>query len=532
MIDALYIGQSGLSASKYAVDVTSNNIANENTDGYIKRVVNTSELPGLESDIGNGVSFDGVTRSSSVYLYDKMVSQSSLSSYYEQEDSILSNIETMFSETESSGFSATLSSFTDSIESLRSDSTNLIYQNELSTQAQSLVDGLQSLNSSLEEEISDTKSLLQDQVDTVNNLLEQIVFVNKQIVDSNTSSYDLIDKRDTLEKELSNYVDIEVNRNSDTYNLKIAGVNVIFNNTNLHEVSVLENNIAQKDIYNSSDLNDSNFSDGDTISIVLNDTTTLTLSANVSGTSENELKNQIIDAINNNSKFSDYEAYLDTSNNLVIKSTTGGVENKFDISISVDGTEMSKNTNSAEAQNNVSLAVYNNKLSLSSGSLKAITQELTSSTSNLYSYKESLDDFAKALVDYTSSNSSVKLFSGTDVNSLSFNENIISSLSDDDLENLAQLQWDENISIGTSNTSFSEFYQNLLVTISSNVENNNFKLESQNAIVNSLESTYNNLTKVDPDEEMINLLQYQAAYEANAKIITAVDEMLQTLLDM
>ena len=132
------------------------------------------------------------------------------------------------------------------------------------------------------------------------------------------------------------------------------------------------------------------------------------------------------------------------------------------------------------------------KYSLSSGSLKAITQELTSSTSNLYSYKESLDDFAKALVDYTSSNSSVKLFNGTDVNSLSFNENIISSLSDDDLENLAQLQWDENISIGTSNTSFSEFYQNLLVTISSNVENNNFKLESQNAIVNSLESTYNN----------------------------------------
>ena len=154
MINALYIGQSGLNASKYAVDVTSNNIANENTNGYIKRVVNTSELPGLESDIGNGVSFDGVTRSSSVYLYDKMVSQSSLSSYYEQEDSILSNIETMFSETESSGFSIILSNFNDSIESLRSDPTNLIYQNELSTQAQSLVDGLQSLNSSLENEIS------------------------------------------------------------------------------------------------------------------------------------------------------------------------------------------------------------------------------------------------------------------------------------------------------------------------------------------------------------------------------------------
>ena len=532
MIDALYIGQSGLNASRYAVDSTSNNIANENTDGYVKRVVNTSELSGLESDIGNGVSFDGVTRSSDVYLYDKLVSQSSLSSYYTQEDSILSNIETMFSETETSGFSVTLSSFMDSVESLRSDSTNLVYKNELSTQGQLLVDGLQSLNSSIDEEISDTKSLLEDQVDSVNNILKQIVDLNKKIVDSNSSSYDLIDKRDTLEKELSNYVDIEVNRESDTYNLKIAGVNVIFNNTNLHEVSIVEDNIAQKDIYNSSDLSDSNFSDGDTISIVLNDTTTLTLSASVSASGDNDLKNQIMDAINNNSNFSDYEAYLDTSNNLVIKSNIAGEEGNFDISISVAGNEMTKNSNSVEAQNNVSTAVYNNKLSLSSGSLKAITQELTSSTSNLYAYKDSLDDFAKALVDYTSSNSSVKLFNGTDVESLSFNQSNVSSLTSDDLENLAQIQWDEDVTIGSSKTSFTEFYQDLLVTISSNVENNSFKLESQDAIVSSLTSTYNNLTKVDSDEEMINLLQYQAAYEANAKIITAVDEMLQTLLNM
>ena len=532
MINSLYTAKSGLSTSKYSVDVTSNNIANENTAGYVKRTVNTSELPELENDIGNGVSFDGVTRNTSVYLYDKLVSQTNVASYYEQEDSILSNLEIMFSETESSGFSTTLSTFFNSIESLRADSTNLIYQNDLATQAQSLVDGLQSLNDELNSALDTTTQQLEDQVDTVNNILEQIVYLNKQIVESNTDSNDLLDKRDALEKELSSYVDIEVSRDSDTYNLKIAGVNVIFNNTNLHEVSISENNIAQKNIYNSSDLNDSNFSDGDEISIVLNGTTTLTLSANVSGTDENELKNQIINEINTNSKFSDYTAYLDSSKNLVIKSNIEGEEGEFDISISVATNEISKNTNSVEAQNNVSLAVYNNKLSLTGGSLKAITQELTSSTSNIYSYKNSLDEFAKALVDTVNSSSQTPLFKGSSVDTLSFIEDNATSLTSEDLENLAKIQWDENLTIGTTSTSFSEFYQNLLVTVSSNVENNNFKLESQNTIVNSLESTYNNLTKVDPDEEMINLLQYQAAYEANAKVITAVDEMLQTLLAM
>lgn len=44
----------------------------------------------------------------------------------------------MFSETETSGFSTTLSNLFDSIESLRADSTNLIYQNELLTYTNNL----------------------------------------------------------------------------------------------------------------------------------------------------------------------------------------------------------------------------------------------------------------------------------------------------------------------------------------------------------------------------------------------------------
>ena len=532
MINSLYIGRSGLDTAKYSVDVTSNNIANENTEGYIKRTINTSELTTLEDDIGNGVSFDSVTRSTSVYLYDKLVSQDSLSSYYEAEDSILSNVEMMFSETENTGFSSTLSNYFDSVETLRGDPTNLIYKNDFSSQAEFVVDGIQSLNENLNETITSTRAQLEDDVKTVNNILEQIVSLNEQILQSNTESIDLLDKRDLLEKNLSEYVDIEINRTSSTYNLKVSGVNVIFNNTNLHEISVKEENIAQKDVYDSSDFSSLNFSTGDKVSLVLNNTEIeleIPPTNTLGGSTANE---QIVYAINHSSKFMDYTASLDTSNNLVITSNTEGEEGKFDIAISVNGTELTMNSNSVEAENNVSLAVYNNDLNLSSGSLKALTEELTSSTSNIYEYKNSLDDFAKAFVEQVNSNSTTPLFYGSSVDSLSFRSDNVSSLTNDDLENLAQIQWNDDITIGDSETSFTKFYQSLLVTISSNVEDNSFKLESQDSIVNSLETTYNNLTKVDPDTEMINLLQYQAAYEANAKVISTVDEMLQTLLNM
>ncbi|WP_368030080.1 flagellar hook-associated protein FlgK [Arcobacter sp. s6] len=530
MINSLYIGRSGLDAAKYSVDVTSNNIANENTAGYVKRTINTSELTTLEDDIGNGVSFDSVTRSTSVYLYDKLVSQDSLSSYYEAEDSILSNVEMMFSETENTGFSSTLSNFLDSLETLRGDSTNLIYKNDFSSQAGFIVEGIQSLNENLNETISSTKTQLEDDVKTVNNILEQIVSLNEQILKSNTESVDLLDKRDLLEKKLSEYVDVQVNRSSNTYNLKLSGVNVIFNNTNLHEISIKEENIAQKDIYNSSDFDTVDFSTGDKISIVLNNTSTkLTIDSAIVGKTAKE---QIMDKINASSEFANFTASLDTSNNLIITSDIEGEEGKFDIAISLNGTEILKNSNSVEAENNVSLAVYNNELALSGGSLKALTEELTSSTSNIYEYKNSLDDFAQAFVDTVNSNSATPLFYGSSVDSLSFISDNVNSLTNDDLENLAQIQWNDDITIGNETTSFVDFYKSLLVTISSNVEDNSFKLESQNAVVNSLETTYNNLTKVDPDTEMINLLQYQAAYEANAKVISTVDEMLQTLLNM
>jgi flagellar hook-associated protein 1 len=531
MINSLYIGRSGLDAAKYSVDVTSNNIANENTDGYIKRTVNTSELTTLEDDIGNGVSFDSVTRSTSVYLYDKLVSQDSLSSYYEAEDSILSNVEMMFSETENSGFSSTLNNFLDSLETLRGDSSNLIYKNDFSSQGKFVVDGIQSLNENLNETISSTKTQLEDDVKTVNNILEQIVSLNEQILKSNTESVDLLDKRDLLEKKLSEYVDVQVNRSSNTYNLKVSGVNVIFNNTNLHEISIKEENIAQKDIYNSSAFDATNFSSGDKISIVLNNTS-VELTIDSSTDTGETAKKQIMDKINASSEFTNFTASLDTSNNLIITSDIEGEEGKFDIAISLNGTEILKNSNSVEAENNVSLAVYNNELALSGGSLKALTEELTSSTSNIYEYKNSLDDFAQAFVDTVNSNSATPLFYGSSVDSLSFISDNVNSLTNDDLENLAQIQWNDNIAIGDSETSFVKFYQSLLVTISSNVEDNGFKLESQDAVVNALETTYNNLTKVDPDTEMINLLQYQAAYEANAKVISTVDEMLQTLLNM
>ena len=49
---------------------------------------------------------------------------------------------------------------------------------------------------------------------------------------------------------------------------------------------------------------------------------------------------------------------------------------------------------------------------------------------------------------------------------------------------------------------------------------------------NAILQTYESISKVNIDEEMVNLIKYQTAYGASAKIITTIDQMMDTLLGL
>ena len=57
-----------------------------------------------------------------------------------------------------------------------------------------------------------------------------------------------------------------------------------------------------------------------------------------------------------------------------------------------------------------------------------------------------------------------------------------------------------------------------------------FKNDSLTAQFSATELEYSSVSKVSIDEEMTNLIKYQTSYGAAAKIITTVDQMMQTLL--
>ena len=265
-------------------------------------------------------------------------------------------------------------------------------------------------------------------------------------------------------------------------------------------------------------------------------------------------------------------------NYLRIESNAGGIANKFDGRISIQkfddlGTPVSEEaresiyrneSQSTDPESRVYISIYDKEVSAKSGIIKAQVENLSSDSPNnkFQVYFDKLDAFAQTLGDITDKYiktgtdtyiygeaasdeslgviNSVGLFSGSSIKTLKFNDSLVNELTQEKLDYLATMQWNNDLSYdgkaqtgtSTAKASLSEFFRDLRVTVSADKESVNFLKDTQAGVKMSIKSSYDQLTKVDKDNEMLDLMKFQAAYTANAKIITAIDEMLQTLLGL
>jgi flagellar hook-associated protein 1 FlgK len=617
MFNTLNVAQSGLAASQTQVENVMNNIANENTDGYKKRVVDVKEAEINDDRVtGRGAVLGGVSRITNIYMYDNLIDEKSKDAEYSELSTMLADIESLFFETEDSGLSKDLDSFFQAIEDLRSNPYNDIYRTNLINKGNIIVDNLQTLYQGIEDRETISQSFITDHVAEVNGILHDIGAVNKQIIDSQVTSNDLLDERDRLEARLAEYMEISVDR-SETYSLDIGNMTAVRYDTNIHEVRIVEDNQTQKDVYasdsNISTLFDGAWGVGDSLTYSFDKDTKITvtyeealdevsLGYDVDGdgviagsfvvNSVDKIVRALAAKINTNSTTGNFvTAYngqysVDEDGNkipmqpanqdhyLIIESKKEALEGSFEGRIIVndddktdlDGNPIAytvekNNKKSLVAADDFHLEIFDEKLILTGGKMKPILDNLNTLNENnkFDKYKDMLDNFAKALSDITESyiflgdgefisgeeasllhkevdkKQDIGLFEGATINTLSFNDSVVGKLSQQNLDYLATIHWNEDINIdGDENTgtSFSKYLQNIRVSVSADKENVDYLQETQEAVTQSLQLTYDKLVKVDKDDEMVNLIKFQAAYEANAKLITVVDEMLATILGM
>ena len=82
------------------------------------------------------------------------------------------------------------------------------------------------------------------------------------------------------------------------------------------------------------------------------------------------------------------------------------------------------------------------------------------------------------------------------------------------------------------NKTFGEFYNSIISGIGSKVNEANYLNEAQSMVLNKLEIDRMSVSGVSLDEEMTHMIQYEQAYNAAAKLVSTVDEMLSSILNI
>ena len=88
------------------------------------------------------------------------------------------------------------------------------------------------------------------------------------------------------------------------------------------------------------------------------------------------------------------------------------------------------------------------------------------------------------------------------------------------------------LTMNGGSTTFDNYYSALASGVGNDVRNASANHEYEDAMMTHLMNYRESVSGVSLDEEMINLVKFQHAYDAAAKLITTVDDMLNTVLNM
>ena len=81
----------------------------------------------------------------------------------------------------------------------------------------------------------------------------------------------------------------------------------------------------------------------------------------------------------------------------------------------------------------------------------------------------------------------------------------------------------------TYNNTIFEFYRMTTSSLANEIQNISSKKDAAQTLFTSVSNQYYSLSGVNIDEELINLEKYQRGYQANAKVITTINKMLDAL---
>lgn len=228
--DLLSIGKSGAIAARTALDVTAQNITNASTDGYIRRSVLLREVTssGGVSRTGDvslsGVTLDRIVRNADMFRQSEVRRTGADAARANAEVSGLENIEDALDQ---SGVYDAIVGFEGALQQLASDPTDASLRASVVEKARTMTRTLNIAASSLDQVGQGLRFEATDGVSQVNILATELARVNLRLAraaDASSDQTTLLDQRDHLLEQLSQYVDVTTTfAADDTVAVRVGG---------------------------------------------------------------------------------------------------------------------------------------------------------------------------------------------------------------------------------------------------------------------------------------------------------------------
>lgn len=491
----LEIAKSALFTSQQGINLTGHNIANANTEGYtrqrlILQSISPAELSGRfatisRSAVGTGVVIQSVSQVRNAYVDRALRKEYSNLGEWETRTDEMEYMEALFDETSESSISTTLSDFFDTVQEFSKDTLS----KEIRTNMQQAAITMTETFNHYYRQLSDLQSQMNDSMEAtvqrINEISSSIASYDRSIeifeLDGDNAN-DLRDKRNLLLDELSKLSDITYSEDSDgRLSVWVGDTQVVDHTTSTSLQAVADQTGAVT---------------GATgfYRICVTDAGGNLVDVNYSG-GEMEGYRQLRDG--NTADDAGIPYFIDRLNEMV--------------------------RSLAEEFNAVHETGY------------TMAYDAVASQTGVRFFDVPLD--AGGNPDYsllTAGNFAISNEVLNDVNQIAASDTLI-DLSADNTQtsnNIIALQLAAltNASI-IGGTSFEGYLKDMVVELAVNSANSQNMLSSQQSVTESLETRKEGISGVSVDEEMITLMKYQHMYSAASRVINAVDEALDKLIN-
>lgn len=213
----------GLYTQQSALYTTGHNISNANTLGYSRQRVNMAaslgypgtglNSPMTPGHIGTGVEAESVQRIRDQFIDRQYRQETNKLGFWESRTSAISQMEDIMSEPSEYGLNEAFNLFWSSLQDVGSNPEDTASRKVAIQRAEHLADTFNYLDTQLKQIQGNLGNEIDVSTTQINSILKQIAEINKQIQAVEPNGYipnDLYDARDTLLDELNEYIPVSV----------------------------------------------------------------------------------------------------------------------------------------------------------------------------------------------------------------------------------------------------------------------------------------------------------------------------------